>query len=395
MNHQYHLLVDSFPAVSETFILRQAMALQMDVVAGKRLEEPLSQSTFPGRVYQVGDVRYGFGSSPARRLLYRLVPSQRTFLPTSASLSEMERIWRAHRPAAVLAAFGTNGIRAHHVCSRLNIPYVIHFHGYDASSLTRLAAYRREIAPALAESIAAVCVSSPMIAAVRQLGATQDKLHLIPYGVNVEQFQPSSRVADEECRFVMVGRLVEKKSPLTSLRAFHACRQQCSHVKLVIIGSGPLHAAVEQEIRRLGIGQDVQLLGACPTDRVVEQLQQSSCFLQHSVTGRDGNMEGWPNAVAEAMASSLPVVATNHAGIVDQVDHGVTGFRVNEHDVQAMANHMITLAMSPELRLQMGMAGRKRMETVGNSQDTLAKLQAVMEQAASSGHLTDSSALRS
>ena len=90
---------------------------------------------------------------------------------------------------------------------------------------------------------------------------------------------------------------------------------------------------------------------------------ETGAFVQHSVTDESGDMEGWPVSLAEAMASGLPIISTRHAGIVDQVTEGVSGFLVDEGEWEQMAVRMIRLVEDAELRVRMGRAARERAKT--------------------------------
>ena len=89
-------------------------------------------------------------------------------------------------------------------------------------------------------------------------------------------------------------------------------------------------------------------------------MAQAVMFVQHSVISKQGDTEGLPVGILEAMASGLPIVSTRHAGIPEAVTDGETGLLVDEHDVDGMANAMDKLLSNPSLKKSMGMAGRKR-----------------------------------
>ena len=89
-------------------------------------------------------------------------------------------------------------------------------------------------------------------------------------------------------------------------------------------------------------------------------MRMASMFVQHSVTDIDGNTEGLPVAILEAMASGLPVVATRHSGIPEAVIDGKTGILVDEHDVTGMTQAIISLLANPARADAMGKAGRER-----------------------------------
>lgn len=101
-------------------------------------------------------------------------------------------------------------------------------------------------------------------------------------------------------------------------------------------------------------------------------------FVQHSVTALDGDCEGLPIAILEAMCAEIPVIATRHSGIPEAVDHGVAGLLVAEHDIQGMADAILTLTADPELSAQMGQAGRARVIAQFTADQTVKTLRQAM-----------------
>lgn len=100
--------------------------------------------------------------------------------------------------------------------------------------------------------------------------------------------------------------------------------------------------------------------GVCSQEQVAERMRLVRAFVQHSIVAPDGDSEGSPVAVMEAQLSGLPVIATRHAGIPDVVVDGATGLLVEEGDVDAMAQAMLTLLAEPMLAQQLGEAGQRR-----------------------------------
>jgi len=109
-------------------------------------------------------------------------------------------------------------------------------------------------------------------------------------------------------------------------------------------------------------------------------MQNSRVFVQHSLTPESGDMEGTPLAVLEAAASGLPVVATCHAGIMDVVVHGETGFLVPEGDVDSMAEHMYQVLNDPELARAMGQKGRARIGEQFSVERSIGNLRRILEE---------------
>jgi glycosyltransferase involved in cell wall biosynthesis len=189
------------------------------------------------------------------------------------------------------------------------------------------------------------------------LGANPSAVSVCYNGVETDDYSPSKRIPD---KLLSVARFVEKKGPLLTLKAFskiHAIRRGA---KLVMVGDGPLLSEAKAFVSNNGLEGSVEFLGACPREETMAQFLTAAVFLQHSITAKNGDTEGFGITLVEAMASGIPVVATRHNGFVETVEHGRTGFLVPEFDVQGMAEATLRLLNSPELGKSMGLAGRER-----------------------------------
>jgi colanic acid/amylovoran biosynthesis glycosyltransferase len=178
----------------------------------------------------------------------------------------------------------------------------------------------------------------------------------VPNGVAVPAV-PHERVPKPTVSCLAVGRMVGRKSPILLLDAFRRASESCPALTLDVVGAGPLLAAALQFVRAFGLESRVTMHGALPESAVQQLMRRADMFLQHSVVGVNGDEEGLPNAVLEAMAAGLPVVSTRHAGIPEAVEDGVSGYLVSERDTVRMAERIVTLAADAGLRTSMGRAG--------------------------------------
>jgi glycosyltransferase involved in cell wall biosynthesis len=154
--------------------------------------------------------------------------------------------------------------------------------------------------------------------------------------------------------------LVEKKAPELTIRACADVLAHFPEVRLDIIGDGPLAETCSRLIRELGAGERIRLVGVQSSDYVAKAMRQGSIFVQHSITSTNGDTEGMPVAIIEAMASGLPVVATRHSGIPEAVIDRETGILVDEGDVLGMTEAIAGLLSDPSRAKAMGEAGRQR-----------------------------------
>ncbi len=288
------------------------------------------------------------------------------------------------RSAGVRVALLETGIMAsfvHEACQRAGVPFVVHFHGIDATGreiLDRWGGKYREVFDGAASL---VVVSEAMRAQLLKLGAPPDRVVLAPYGVLVDL----PRLADPSrapSRFLAVGRFVEKKGPLHTLQAFALVRQCNPEAQLVMVGDGPLLASCRRWVQTRGLGDAVTFTGVLSREAVSRLMADSRVFVQHSLVAANGDSEGLPLAILEAGAHCLPVVSTCHAGIPDAVTDGVHGFLVPEGDVVSMTERMLLLANDAELAAKMGAAFRERVCADFSRTRSIRRLQEILQRAA-------------
>lgn len=198
------------------------------------------------------------------------------------------------------------------------------------------------------------------------LGCPTEKIKVHRCGIDCAAFPYSERRIPKEGRvnIVTVGRLAEKKGLEYAIRAVAAVSHGGSSVLYSIIGDGPLRSELEQLITALRMNNVVKLLGPMHQLEVASQLAAAHIFVAPSITGDDGNQEGIPNVLKEAMAMGLPVISTWHSGIPELVEDGVSGYLVPERNIAALADRINHLANNPQLWRSMGIAGRTRVENM-------------------------------
>jgi glycosyltransferase involved in cell wall biosynthesis len=275
----------------------------------------------------------------------------------------------AARPTLLHAHFGTDGLIALPLARKLGVPLVTTLRGYDVTrsrasllasgrlSWARYALGERRLAQ---EGDMFLAVSDALREQAIARGFPAERTFTHYNGVDLVRFRPGSE-ADEPV-ILHVGRLVEKKGTELLLRALAGVRGQVPGARLVICGEGPLRPALERRARELGIAEAVSFLGQRAPSELATLLRSSALLAAPSVTARSGDAEGLPNVVVEAAASGVPVVASHHGGIAEAVIEGETGFLVPEHDAALLDQRISTLLASPELRRNMGAAGRRLAE---------------------------------
>ena len=133
-------------------------------------------------------------------------------------------------------------------------------------------------------------------------------------------------------------------------------------IHFTIVGDGHLRQQIEGKIADCRIQDAVTLYGWRDHDEIMRLLDESHILIAPSITADDGDQEGIPNVLKEAMATGLPVLSTWHSGIPELVEDGVSGYLVPERDVGALSDRLISLCDHPERWAEMGQHGRKKIE---------------------------------
>ncbi len=298
--------------------------------------------------------------------------------------AELKRRLKKYRVEVVLANFGPTGVALLPVCQELSIPLVVHFHGYDAHTKSVVEAHRSHYQRLGRECAGMVVVSHKMQAALANLGMPVEKITLARYGVNPNLFEAKIEFPDRPV-FFGIGRFVDKKAPYLTLLAFQKVHEKIPSARLILAGDGVLFEATRNLAKVQGLETAVEFPGVLTPKQVAAYLQSASAFVQHSITpefGSDaGDSEGTPVAMLEAMMCGLPVIGTRHAGIGEVVEHGVTGYVVEERDVNDMAAAMLGIAASPMLARQLGRAAREQALKNNTSEIYLNKLKNILASA--------------
>jgi glycosyltransferase involved in cell wall biosynthesis len=253
-------------------------------------------------------------------------------------------------------------------------PSIVSFHGADVMVDMNKPAYR-EATQQMLEAVKLVLVRSESLRrAVADLGCDPEKIKIQRTGIPLEEFpfRERSFPKNDEWRFVQAGRLIEKKGLPVALRAFAAFLGKYPKATLTIAGEGPMLAELQTLARELKIAGSVSLTGFISQEQLRDIYYRSDIFLHPSQTGRDGNQEGIPNSMLEAMANGLPVFATQHGGIPEAIENGVSGVLVPERDHEELARALLNAAQD---RVFLSRIARSGAEVVRKNFDVRAQAQ--------------------
>ena len=257
----------------------------------------------------------------------------------------------------VIAEYGYLGIRFLPIAQEAKMELTVFFRGADVYAgnpiFESLEKYNKLFS--YAQNI--VCVSKDIQNVILRAGCPKEKTFWLPSGADKTYFD--IEVDFTSNHFIALGRFVNKKAPHLVIMAFSKVLDRYPFVTLSIGGTGDLLQSCKDLVHFLEIEKSVSFPGVLNTIEIKTLFSKSCAFLQHSVKGLDGDSEGTPNSVMEASAAGLPVIATKHGGIPDVIQHGITGYLVNEGDFMDMANCMMEIIENKISAKQMGQKGRE------------------------------------
>lgn len=172
----------------------------------------------------------------------------------------------------------------------------------------------------------------------------ETRLHRIYNGLNLADFPFTPTDARHATRDVVaVGRLVEKKGFSVLIDAIAQLREAGHEIPCRIVGGGEYEARLREQIAALGLSDLVELTGPLPQHQVRELVARAGVFAAPCVIAADGNADGLPTVLLEAMALGTPCISTDVTGITEAVRHEDTGLEVGQHDPEALAAAILRL----------------------------------------------------
>ncbi len=172
----------------------------------------------------------------------------------------------------------------------------------------------------------------------------------------------SIRTKTDTIRIISVCRLIEKKGVQYTVEAVGKLLAKYPNIEYTIVGDGPLMRTLRRLARSVRGRTRIKFFGCAKQNEVIDLFRKAHIAILGSTKGPDGNEEGIPNALKEAMAMGIPVVATDSSGIPELVEHGVSGYVVEQRNANALAKKIEYLITHPEIWKKMGQAGRVMVE---------------------------------
>ncbi|KQU73749.1 colanic acid biosynthesis glycosyl transferase [Aminobacter sp. DSM 101952] len=362
-------VVDRFPSLSETFVLDQ---IEGCLERGIEVGVVCNETTF-GKERNIDDPRWRNLPGGVEQWWGALGPLRPALRKWSGKLwdkastaLDIAFARKLEKYDVIVAHFGNNGLRVARSMKRRRIaaPLVTIFHGHDVGApmhdgtLSRYEVVFRHGALQLP-------VNGFFRKALIEAGAAADTVAVHHMGVDTDTigFQAVAR-EEAALSLISVCRLTEKKGIEFALRALGEVQAKRPDIEwtYTVIGGGELLDAMKQLAAKLGISQRVAFLGPRPHSEVKQRLSEAHVFLLPSVKASDGDVEGIPVALMEAMAAGLTVVSTYHSGIPELIEDGRTGLLAPERDVEALAQKLAWIADNPQACAQLAVAARRKIE---------------------------------
>ena len=389
------VLVKRFPRLSETFILNEFLELRrgglpVDLIA---IMDPHERHSQPEALALVPEVTY----LQSGRLRDELPSALRTARrhPTGTLRALAWTVTRHTRAAArnlvhalVLLDRLADGPPAHLHAHFLHSPAAI---AYIAAKVNgqpySLTGHAKDIYTTLPQNVRMRCARARFVTTcteanrthlVTEIGLPPDVVHVCRHGIDTARFaQPARR--PQPGRILAVGRLVPKKGFDVLISACGELARRGHAVELVLLGGGDLKTELIETAREEGIADRVHLLGARPQQEVIDQLGTAQIFALSPRVLADGDRDGVPNVLLEAMAAGLPVVSTAVSGIPELITDGVTGRLVPPDRADLLADVLAELLGDAELRVRLGEAGRRQVCEHASWRNAIQPLRALLE----------------
>jgi glycosyltransferase involved in cell wall biosynthesis len=417
-------ILKGFPRLSETFITNEILQLEamgsnlalFALGPGEKIAEPVLRELSSPLAYLpemastsgTGFWRWGathfrlFAGNHAR--VFRRRPL--AYVRALSSAVAMAYRYRPDPRSKIRVRFIKEFAQAGIVADRILAERVRHVHGHfchGTTTVTWLAAqlagipfsftahakdiYRSDLNPGdlLERKLAAAGFVTTCTEANHEFltkrAARPEDVHTVYHGLDTNYFSPASKVEEGPPSILCVGRRVTKKGMDVVIRACAILRDEGLDFRCRLVGEdGPATDALRTLIATLELGQFIRLDPAEPRHILRQSYALATIFALPCRIDADGDRDGIPNVMAEAMAMGLPVVSTDISGIPELVEHGVNGLLVPPDDAVRLAEQLRLLLEDANLRSRLGSAARETICRCFDSSQTTRKLKALLDQ---------------
>jgi colanic acid/amylovoran biosynthesis glycosyltransferase len=393
-------IVSLFPCWSETFIVREirellAHGVDIRILSLKPPQEELVQEDarellprviYPPRGWElIRAAVSGLWRRFGHNLGFILLIFRELWRSPISLAKTLVVWWRTLGAVEAVRAWGPDRVHAHwatypassamHLSRLVGVPFSFTAHAHDIFVERQLLVPKLETA----EFVATISEFNRRLLAQTAERAPAGRIRIVHCGIDVNNF-PYMEGRPDPAAILAVGRLDEIKGFPVLIEACKLLRDQGVQYRCAIIGDGELRTVLESAIRMYQLHNNVQLLGARPQAEVRRYLYSAGMFVLPSVVTSNGNMDGIPVALMEAMAAGTPVISTRVSGIPELVEDRLSGLLVPQKDPVRLAGAIEELiALAGPARLEMTRAARSAIEDRFSVQRESAKLRGFFE----------------
>ena len=256
---------------------------------------------------------------------------------------ELNQIINEFNPDVIHCQFGIESVKLIDNLENNNIPLVIQFRGYDASSMLYKSSYVSKLKQILnKKNYYSIFVANSLRENLKKHAINTEKSIILHSGIDLNKFTRKENIKNTTFTFLQISSLNEKKGHEYTLKAFakFLALETSKNFKLIITGDGRRKDILIALAKKLSIFEYIEFIGFVSQKEAKSLLEKADVFVHHSITPSNGDEEGIPNAIIEAMAMELPIISTYHAGIPELVTDGVNGYLVREKDIDTYALRM-------------------------------------------------------
>jgi colanic acid/amylovoran biosynthesis glycosyltransferase len=371
------MIVNSFPSVSEKYLLNQIISLlkqnvDIDIYAAVRSRDIKIHALFYQYNLQDKIVNLNIPLNVFKRylflpiLLFKNIIRNPLYVLNAFSVKKyntaalnLKNIFFLNKLVnkkydIIHCQFGQNGLIGSYlkdcnICKKL----IVTFHGSDITVIPQK--YGKKIYDYMFKRTDFITAGSNFIRnKLVQYGCAEEKIRIIPMGLNITPYSRSTYGT----YFLSIGRLVDVKGLIYSIEAFSLLAGKYPEIKYYIAGNGPLYKNLSEAINALGMETKIFLLGE-KTDKEIESLYQNAYALVFpSIHTVDGSEEGQGMVIQEAEFYEIPVIASKTGGIPEGIIDGKTGFLVNEKNIDELCKKMTFLLENKDKCREFGKNGR-------------------------------------
>jgi colanic acid/amylovoran biosynthesis glycosyltransferase len=387
-------VVKRYPRYSETFVVNEILAHQ---AAGLKVRIYSLLSTtdeyFQDLLAKVrSPVRYLHADNLKAIEFWSCVRESSLLLPDLcnklqfATQDDARAVYQAILLAAEVRTQGIQHIHAHFASSATTVARLAaHFAGVPytftahAKDIFHDSVQPEDLRKKLADAAGVVTVSRYNVEYLRQnFGDFSRNVRCIYNGMDLDRLRFASPLHRMN-EIVAVGRLVEKKGFADLINACASLLSRKVEFRCKIIGTGELYATLRAQISSLGLDRHVYLLGPLPQTELIHHIQNAATLVAPCVIGTDGNRDGLPTVLLEAMALGTPCISTDVTGIPEIVRHEITGLMAPQHDPSALSRAIEKLLLDGALRERLARNARELIEAEFDLNVTTRDLRSLFE----------------